>query len=188
MKKEDLKFILKEVETIVNSIDCEDFMVNTDKCIEQVSKNKNVSIAVRKVDFSFDSEIKDCGAFMQLKNENGKNTAIILLNSSKDPIFQRFSLMHELGHIILYDFSSNNKIYNCAHIRYTLNYISDEICEKNKELYEEQKANIFALELLMPKNKFLKVCQEKNNIIEIAKEFGVAPEAVSSRLRLLLNR
>lgn len=187
MKKEDFDFILKEVESIVSNIDCEDSMMNTDKCIEQVSKNKNVKITVRKVDFSFDDEVKDCGAFMQLKNTDGQNTATILLNSSKDPIFQRFSLMHELGHIISYDFSSNNKIYNCAHIKYTLNYISDDICDKNKELYEEQKANIFALEILMPRNKFLEVCQEKDSIIEIAREFGVAPEAVTSRLRLLLN-
>lgn len=187
MKKEDLDFILKEVESIVSNIDCEDFMMNTDKCIEQVSKNKNVKIAVRKVDFSFDDEVKDCGAFMQLKSNNGQNTAIILLNSSKDAIFQRFSLMHELGHIVSYDFGSNNKIYNCAHIRYTLNYISDDICEKNKELYEEQKANIFALELLMPRKKFYEVCQEKNSIIEIAKVFGVAKEAVESRLKLLIN-
>ena len=51
---------------------------------------------------------------------------------------------------------------------------------------EERQANVFAAELLMPKEKFRQVCREcGNNVYEVAFRFGVSPSAAGVRMSIL---
>ena len=103
----------------------------------------------------------------------------MLINSNQILSRQRFTIAHELYHLFIQkDFSSHN-------------------CTPNKYEYtsqpEEYKADIFASNLLLPKNGFLELIpdqekQKKNKItretiFKIHQYFGVSVKAVIMRLR-----
>jgi len=107
------------------------------------------------------------------------DTFVILVDSSKPTTRQRFSIAHELGHLFLH-LGYDNKTY--------WNSVSEEDSFKlrNGVSFEEQEANQFAAELLMPSNEFKYVAQ--NNLIDnvyylndIADYFGTSVDSVNYR-------
>lgn len=130
----------------------------------------------------------DYGAMMcVVKNKDGceeNQTATIVVNSDKDKKFQRFSLVHELGHLITghYTATDNENRYTLStHIKYDITSISEEACRKSEALKNEQIANIFALKVLMPYDAFSKQLFEHNDFQSVADFFGVTKDAVRSR-------
>ena len=104
----------------------------------------------------------------------------VVLNKNETPERRRFTLAHELGHIIL---NSNNRIQHRDNI---LNNQLDIYSNDDKEV----EANYFAGCILMPKNVFIR---EFNNIKgnidykiqKLASYFGVSKLAVSVRANVL---
>ena len=104
----------------------------------------------------------------------------VVLNKNETPERRRFTLAHELGHIIL---NSNNRIQHRDNI---LNNQLDIYANDDKEV----EANYFAGCILMPKNVFIR---EFNNIKgnidykiqKLASYFGVSKLAVSVRANVL---
>lgn len=97
---------------------------------------------------------------------------IIVINS-EDPIArQRFSVAHELGHCALGHGSSprdNSKEYN-----------------QRSYVPKEYEANLFAAELLMPKDAVRVMVEQRNlTFLKLCEVFGVSQSAMQIRLEKL---
>jgi len=90
--------------------------------------------------------------------------ATIGYNNSQHPHRQRFTVAHEIGHLLL------------GHTGKNL------ILDLNSKKSEEVEANQFAAELLMPLDMIKKDLQNKRNPKDIAKIYNVSEEAVWWRL------
>ncbi len=129
------------------------------------------------------------GAAMCVGNIDGKDTAIILLNELETPAMKRFSLVHELGHLMTQPqlFDTKDCGYTVStHIDMDITSISEDILrqEDNKFLIDEQVANIFALLVLIPKDLFWGALRKYDSFEEAAKFLGVEKNALISRMLL----
>lgn len=166
-----------------------DGLVRTEDIIEIVAELANAEIECFYMSFAHAKIADNYGAMMcvmQNDNEHKKN-ATIIVNSDKDIKFQRFSLVHELGHLItdrctIVD--DENRFTMSAHIQYDITSISEEECKKNAYVKNEQIANIFALRVLMPNSAFKEQLFDSDDFKSIAEFFGVTKDAVRSRALL----
>lgn len=163
-------------------------MVRTAHIIDAVEKLTGVKIEFREVDFS---EIRDkdnkkgrfskYGAAMYVAD----GTAKIILNEAETAEMQRFSLVHELGHLMCQsDEENKNNFMFSTHIDMDITSISEKTLEENPFLLKEQNANIFALLVLMPNHIFYPTVDTFDSLEDMAKIFGVTKNAVVSRLML----
>jgi len=90
--------------------------------------------------------------------------ATIGYNKAQHPHRQRFTVAHEIGHLLLGHTGKNF------------------ILDLNSKKPEEIEANQFAAELLMPLEMLKKDLQSKKNAKDIAREYNVSEEAVWWRL------
>lgn len=189
------KSILKEIDQKANAVISRihyngEGLVSTDRIIQAVSEITDTDISFSYASFS---ELNvpngnDVGAMMQVrKASNGrKQTANIILNSDKDLKFRRFSLIHELGHLINknYTIEEDDEYTLSAHIQYNVTSFSENQCKQNPVIESEERANIFALKVLMPTEAFIDQVLNKNSFLAIADFFGVSEDAVRSRALL----
>ncbi len=124
------------------------------------------------------------GAAMYVSEEQGKTVARIILNSRENPKKQRFSLVHELGHLALENMNEGDGYLFSAHIDMDLTSISDADLDADPALVDEQAANIFALMVLMPDDVFRTAVKRNDSLDDIAQLFGVTKDAVLSRIML----
>lgn len=188
-----MSIILNDIEEkvceVLNNVKSEkNKMIDTveiKKAVERISKTN-----IKVYSFSFKEKLAkefiNCGAITQL-SDGDKYEYNIILNSDKDVRYQRFSLVHEFGHIILnaHNFVKR-KFVASFHIDYNINHIENFVSELNPIYENEEKANIFALCVLMPKEEFKKYLLEYN-IEKVAKIFGVTERAVKSRFDLICS-
>ena len=182
-----LKDIEKQVEEVLSFVKSEkNKMIDTDEIKKAVEKISKTNIKVFSFSFKdkLDKAFIDCGAITQL-SEGEKSEYNIILNSDKDVKYQRFSLVHEFGHIILnaHNFEKG-KFVASFHIDYDINHVDNSISKLNTIFENEEKANIFALCVLMPKDEFIK-CLFEHSIEKVAQIFGVTDRAAKSRFNLL---
>ena len=120
--------------------------------------------------------------FTALSDKVGKNiNGAIVLSGDRLAVFvskklsqeeQRFVLAHELGH--------------CCRQASTLK--SQKIalsCSTNSSTYQEQEADEFAFELLLPEKDFRKVCDKfsgKKDVSLLAEIFCVPPKCITQRM------
>lgn len=110
--------------------------------------------------------------------ENGKKS--VAINSNQHINRQRFTLAHEIGHLILHATSNEDRIH--IDRRFFRNSSSS-----SGEIKEEIEANAFAACLLMPK-KFLKRTVEKEGLLtdfdiyKLALRYKVSEQAMTLRL------
>jgi len=120
------------------------------------------------------------------------NHSTIVINSEHHPNRQRFTLAHELGHLILH---SNNKHQDALFVDKSLitkkaRFHRDERSGTG-EYKQEIEANRFAAELLMPRQLLKEAIKEEGDeldflddhlIYKLASKFGVSEQALSIRL------
>ena len=126
---------------------------------------------------------------MCVSNEKSGRRASIFLNERETPEMVRFSLVHELGHLMTIDWDSLDEYHISTHIDMDITSIPQELLD-NPEfefLAEEQKANIFALMVLIPYDSLMRALSKYNSLAGVAKFFGVEKSAVISRLMLEKN-
>ena len=163
--------------------------ISIEKLLNAVSKYTNTDILFGYLNFSDNHLDSKYGAMMcVIKDEKtDKYRATIILNSDHEKEYQRFSLVHELGHLVTKCHTveeDNNNYTLSAHINYNINCISEDDCKQNRYLLCEQIANVFALRVLMPSTRFKDVLYSMHDINDIAKEFGVTANAVKERALL----
>lgn len=171
-------------------------MMRTADIIEAVEKQLGIDVKFTTYDFKdlFNSEretsnmVDTFGAAMCYNKK--EKSAVILLNEKETPAMRRFSLVHELGHLMI---SNLDVVEGCkvsTHIDMDITSIPDEVLDRKEYdfLIEEQQANIFALLVLIPSNMFARVIDTTTSMEEAADFFGVSKKAIRSRLELEFKR
>ncbi len=110
-----------------------DAMKNEVALITYSSLSRKRGISFEEVVMLMDSELGSCAY------DSGHNRYIIFYNDTKDPAFCRFTIAHELGHIIL-----NH------HILAGTNALSRSFVPHREYIEYENEANAFARNLLSP--------------------------------------
>lgn len=115
----------------------------------------------------------------------------ILVNATHSPSRQRFTIAHELGHLLLHG-------YTAPHADRTFKFRDARSSEGSA--LEEIQANQFAAELLMPRDLLLKASRSRlldhaasdeedsafdSWVGELAKKFGVSKQAMTIRVSSL---
>ena len=167
-------------------------MISISDILKTVEKITQIDIKFSEFDFSklgnekMRNVLSQCGAAMYISPENTANReARILLNSKETPEMQRFSLVHEMGHILLQNMQRVDDGYLVsAHINMDITSIPEDRISNNELLVAEQAANIFALLVLIPYDALLKALKRYDSLEEVAKLFGVEKDAVISRIML----
>ena len=112
-------------------------------------------------------EVEASNAFSGLNGTLENGTPVIVINKQMSTERKRFTALHELGHALL--------------------HFSEDMDEK----MEEQYCNIFANEVLMPRQTFLQSIGEKRHDIALVElknlqsEFGISVDALMYKARYL---
>ena len=196
MFDENLKIAYETSNEITGALSCkEDQMISTQEVIHLIREKYCSDISVIFTSFSKANIGQPYGAMMktELDNENIEPLkAHIIVNSDNDASFQRFSLLHELGHLVTHAWKKadeikekeRNKYVVSTHIDYKITSIGKEDYDSSLYLKNEQIANIFALRVLMPSEQFYKKIEKYNNVSDVANFFGVPEDAVISRMMI----
>ncbi len=194
MQDERFKVAFEKADEVLSYLELDDnWFIDTQQLVDVVSKLTNTQIDVKNVDFC--TLINDCdyGAMMCVteKASTNERTALILLNSNKkiNARFMRFSLAHELGHLITKqcDVShEENQFTLSTHIDYRVSSILEKNYDDNEYLLKEQIANIFALNVLIPTPLLVKLTTfyKITDNEELANKFGVDESAIDSKLKI----
>lgn len=191
MNKDIIAEIDEKVSSVISLIHYDGMgMVSTDSILNAVKTVTQSDISFSYASFS-EINVPNCddiGAMMCVRKDcNGKKqVAEIILNSDKDVKFRRFSLIHELGHLVNGKYTiedTDNEYTLSAHIRYDITSFSEKDCE-DPMIMREECANIFALKVLMPRDAFIRQVLDSGSFVEISDFFGVSEDAVKSRALL----
>lgn len=115
---------------------------------------------------------------------------LILINKNKSENHQRFSLAHEIGHYLLHSFDGQLHMDGSMGVffRSSLEGTTPSP-NKSYSVKMEREANVFAAELLMPKDLLEKEVNSRSQSIdmtlveELAKIFAVSQIAMAIRIR-----
>ncbi len=170
-------------------------MVSTADVLKTVERLTNINIKYTDFDFAeLDNadgkeRFSRFGAAMYVSPEGDNREAQILLNSRETIEMQRFSLVHELGHLMLNNMQRMDKGFLFStHIDMDITSISKEALKDDDFAIGEQAANIFALLVLIPDELLVKALKNYDSLDDIAKAFGVEKSAVVSRVMLGIKK
>lgn len=192
MRKEfEIAYI--KADEVLKSINFSDKeMVRTASIIDAVENA--LGIDVKFTDYDFNKigtknrimDVSNCGAAMCVYEQDEKKYAIILVNEKENTKMKRFSLVHELGHLMTQPLDLSKNYQVSTHIDMDITSIPEYVLDKteNKFLIDEQVANIFALLVLIPYDSLINAMSKFDSLEDIANHFGVEKDAVISRLRL----
>jgi len=118
----------------------------------------------------------------------------IMVNKAHHPNRQRFTIAHELGHLVLHH-NSGDRLFIDTHLRAYQRRGSPasgtyEEAGSTTTPTEEREANLFASALLMPRASMLAMTEfrelwDELHVAALAAEFGVSEQAMTIRLRQL---
>lgn len=192
MRKE-FKEAYSKAKSVLEELGCQiSTITSTVDILKTVEKLTKTDVKIKYFDFAKMDEqfeksygIAKCGAAMYVTPDQNNRKAVVLLNTRETAEMQRFSLVHELGHLMLNNMNtSSSGFLFSTHIDMDITSFDDEDWENNKLLTEEQLANVFALLVLIPYDMLLKAMKKYDSIDDIAKLFGVEKDAVISRIML----
>lgn len=163
-----LSYSLSSIENVASGLHDKFSDVSNPISIGQlVELAKYLGATVHEVEFTHD--VISARVF---ENEESKTYTIEL--SKNEPISrQKFSLAHEIAHIILH------KVDREALVEYRRPILEYADAEK---LYKESQANAFAAALLIPKDRAERVWRELDDIEDFAEIFQVSRSAAYNRL------
>lgn len=122
------------------------------------------------------------------------NERHIMVNKAHHPNRQRFTIAHELGHLVLHH-NSGDRLFIDTHLRayQRSGSAASGVYEEPGSTTtpaEEKEANLFASALLMPRELLLsktvgREFWDELDVATLAAEFGVSEQAMTIRLRQL---
>lgn len=162
-----------------------DKLISTSKIIHAVKSITKTQIGIRYIPFSKLNIEENYGAMMRVVKKNGEEIAEIFINSDNDSEYQRFSLVHELGHLITGRHNLDHDGFVIStHIDQNVFSIEEKDYISNSYLLNEQIANVFALRTLIPFKSLMSRLDDSSDLKKIANSFGVTKEAIISRIAL----
>jgi Zn-dependent peptidase ImmA (M78 family) len=99
--------------------------------------------------------------------QNPDNSWTIFINGNEPEYRIRFTIAHEIGHIVIWNLEKNNGFTS------------------RRNSFHERLADAFAAELLMPKNEVYDALKEKLTLQEICEFFQVSKTCALLRLKEL---
>lgn len=180
---EKAEIVLKQMDYTAGKVDINDIMRVVADC-------SNVKIQIAKVDFSkMSKEFSHFGAAMSVTDNSKTNRkeARVLLNVNMSPQQMRFSMAHELGHLITekYSITDNEQQFHIStHIDADFTSFDWNDTEEDV-LVNEQIANVFALLVLLPKQAFTTARALLVDFSMLAEYFDVDIAAIRSRAQLI---
>lgn len=182
-------------DTVIEKMNYNGGFVEIDDIMSVIKKEKNVEILLRFDDFSklegTEGRFRRCGAAMSVPvdaSSGAPREARIMINSLFSPEHRRFSMAHELGHLMTDCHNCTtreNRFRVSMHIDADITCIDEDLLDEDEIYVSEQIANIFALLVLMPKQAFVTARNLLKSEGLIAHHFGVETDAVYSRIKLL---
>lgn len=176
-----------------------DGFIPLDDIVAAVKKESGFArISVNRQSFSeleLPDRFKKAGAMLSTMTHTNSRTkaeekvARIIINSDHHVNMQRFSVAHELGHLITeipnftYEEIDDGKFTISTHVNADITYIPEEDCKDDKYLIAEQVANIFALLVLIPEDIRIRDLKTQG-IDELTGKYGVTEDAIYSRMLL----
>lgn len=152
----------------------------TDEIKKIIEDRFKVDIEIKSASFKhFERPACDAGAFMCRKN---KDKFVILVNTDKPTAFQRFSIIHEMGHIATGCLVDDKR--NAWIISTDISYDIPSAPQKDKNQAYEVMANIFALKVIIPIDILLEQIKAEKSIKYIASYFITDTDAILARIRL----
>lgn len=146
--------------------------------ISRLNQEKNYNLELK--DEVFPRELGKISAIL-LKE---KNKALIVVNRKHHEHRQRFSIAHEIGHLLMHDNAEHVKVEKELEPRLFTR-------AEGVQSMEEKEANVFAAELLMPEDLLVEDLlksidnNEDNVLSKLAADYEVSEIALSYRLRNL---
>jgi len=117
-------------------------------------------------------------------------TTFICVNALHHPNRQRFSIAHELGHVVMHKEFLEGKV----HVDKGIKVLMRNGISSKGTVNEEIQANQFAAELLMPKDILIDILKDKfididdeGPIEDLARKFNVSKRAMEHRIRNILD-
>lgn len=110
----------------------------------------------------------------QVVKDTGNNRYKIQVSREDGKKRQRFSIAHEIAHIILHDTSKDGSLF-IERRQPLVDYNADD-------LYKEVQANMLAAAILMPKRAVIELWDNSHSVDAIADAFNVSNGAVYNRL------
>ena len=154
---------IEQIEQISNAV-LKAFNEDNKSVIDVINIANNLGFTVSQAKFD-----RDISGMVK----NSKEVKQIFINNQDIPSRQRFTLAHEIGHILLHH---DNLDKDFDVVDYRNNGISNR---------KESEADSFAASLLMPKERAKNVWAFYEDVDDFAEEFGVSKMAASIRLRYL---
>ncbi len=170
----------KRIEDAVNNLISENSIISPPVNLFKIAESLNIEI------ISKPSE-DDLSGF--LFRDFAKNQTIIGVNQNHHPNRRRFTIAHEIGHFILHNYEGFH--FDSSNENYLLKLRKKNSRVTNKE--EEREADIFAAQLLMPKEFVIRdvLTLESpdllfdDNIPKLARKYKVSVRAFTIRLENL---
>lgn len=163
-------------------------MIRTSSVIDTVEEILNLDVKFSDYDFKkFNNkklDFSNYGAAMAVFKNDEATSVSILLNERESPKMKRFSLVHELGHLMTNYEECAKDFQISTHIDMDITSIPNEVLNDNEFLIKEQVANIFALLVLIPFEMLIDATKRFGSLNEVSDFLGVENSAVISRLRL----
>ena len=130
--------------------------------VETAERILQCKIEIFSTSFKEQSIEEPYGAMMRTLIEQGalKEAQIILNSDIEDSFSRKFSLLHEIGHLFVegadsFNFPEKGRHFVVStHINYSLRNIPASDYNNSEYLLNEQRANVFALLVIMPNKEF----------------------------------
>ncbi|PSF12409.1 ImmA/IrrE family metallo-endopeptidase [Marinobacter shengliensis] len=119
----------------------------------------------------FDEELGSASGYAEFR-EGTPGSFVCAYNGLEPPYRNRFTIAHELGHVLL------------GHVAPGKKRKRDTTFNSNGD-WDEVDANAFAAELLMPEAYVREKAKTMTDISDLASFFGVSPTAIKNRLKNL---
>lgn len=175
--KQNYNVTNENIPSIVNEI-LKEYSIETIP-VPIVQLAKNFCFSVFQQEFDKDNISGIIAIDPELRERFG-NDKIITVNTKDNLGHQRFTIAHELAHY-LFDF--NEKLSTQYYNAYDTNDTNNKI---------ENRANFFAANLLMPKDKFIQKYNEYNGtctlydiVLKLSDDFQVSASAINRRIKEL---
>lgn len=121
----------------------------------------------------FEKDFKDDDKYGEISKDSN-NDYTITVNAKSDGLRKRHTIAHEIGHFVEHeDFFKNHNIINDVKLNFQKNGYTE------LELIQEDEANEFAINLLVPKELAFKMLTSGKTVQDIANIFVVSEATVN---------
>lgn len=133
-------------------------------------RKKEFEIIVRS---KSSTALKGASGQALLEYDDGEKYFVCEYNRDEVSHRTRFTIAHELGHVLLGHVNENNVM------------MRDTTFSSSTHDPDERAANAFAAELIMPRSRVKELYRSARNIHQLSEAFGVSTQAMTFRLKNL---